>query len=164
MRARILASLFCIAAFPFAAHAIDPSEILSDPTLEARARAISSQLRCLVCQNESIDESEAALAKDLRTIVRQRLAAGDTDQQVKDFLVARYGNFILLKPPFDSETILLWSIPIICLGAGGLAAFVAARNARRAPPPDGAPLSAEEHSALASLVGDVGEERRAGDA
>jgi cytochrome c-type biogenesis protein CcmH len=95
------------------AWAVDPREKLADSALEARARAISAELRCVVCQNQSIDESDADLAKDLRTIIRQRIVAGDTDQDVIDFVVARYGEFVLLRPPFKGATVILWLGPLI---------------------------------------------------
>jgi cytochrome c-type biogenesis protein CcmH len=134
---------------PLLARAVEPEEMLSDPHLEARARAISAGLRCLVCQNESIDESNATLAHDIRVLVRTRLLAGDSDQQIRDFLVSRYGNFILLKPPFEPGTYLLWLAPVFVLGAGGLAIFLSARRKRPAPP---LPLSASEAARLAALV------------
>lgn len=133
------------------ALAVQPDEILADPKLEARARSIGKELRCLVCQNESIDDSNADLAHDLRVLVRQRLLAGDSDAQVKDYVVARYGNYVLLKPPFDPETYLLWFGPLILLALGGTAAVVFIRHHRMAPPP---PLSDEESRRLAALVGD----------
>jgi cytochrome c-type biogenesis protein CcmH len=123
--------------------------MLKDPALEARARAISGGLRCLVCQNESIDESQADLARDIRLLVRQRLLAGDTDQQVRDYLVARYGQFILLRPPLEWQTVLLWGTPIIVLVLGGMAVFLMARRIPRGVP---SPLSAEERSRLAELT------------
>jgi cytochrome c-type biogenesis protein CcmH len=95
------------------ALAIDPRERLADPALETRARAISAELRCVVCQNQSIDDSDAALAKDLRNVIRVRIAAGDTDQDVIDFVVARYGDFVLLRPPFKGATVILWLGPLI---------------------------------------------------
>jgi cytochrome c-type biogenesis protein CcmH len=97
------------------AFAVLPEEVLPDPVLEARARVISQDLRCLVCQNQSIDDSNAPLAKDLRVIVRERLTAGDTDKQVFGYVVARYGNYVLLKPPLQSDTFLLWASPFIML-------------------------------------------------
>lgn len=133
------------------AWAVQPDEILADPKLESRARSIGKELRCLVCQNESIDDSNADLAHDLRVLVRQRLLAGDSDAQVKDYVVARYGNYVLLKPPFDSETYLLWFGPLILLGMAGSAAVVFIRHHRMAPP---VPLSEEERRRLADLVGD----------
>ena len=129
--------------------AVEPGEMLKDPVLEARARTLSEGLRCLVCQNESIDESHADLARDIRLLVRQRLVAGDTNEQVRDYLVERYGQFILLKPPFELQTLLLWGTPIIVLGAGGLALALAARRPRREPPRQ---LTADEAARLAELT------------
>ena len=106
------------------ALAVMPDEVLKDPALEARARVISQDLRCLVCQNQSIDDSNAPLARDLRLIVRERLNAGDTDTQVFDYVVARYGNYVLLKPPLQTDTVLLWAAPFIMLAVGlGFAAL-----------------------------------------
>jgi cytochrome c-type biogenesis protein CcmH len=115
---------------PPRAFAVQPDEILADPALEARARALSKELRCMVCQNQSIDDSDAPLARDLRVLVRERLQAGDGDHQVIDFLVARYGEFVLLKPRFSSHTALLWLGPagIVLIGAFGF--FVVARRYR----------------------------------
>jgi cytochrome c-type biogenesis protein CcmH len=141
---------------PLAARAVEPDEILANPVLEARARAISSQLRCLVCQNESIDDSQATLAKDLRLLVRRRLMAGDSDAAVKKFLVARYGDFILLKPPFEPQTLLLWFAPILALGAGGLAAWRAIRRDQARTPESMTPLTEIERIRLAGLLGDEG--------
>ena len=108
--------------FSGAAHAVNPDEMLKDPAQEARARAIGQELRCLVCQNQSIDDSDATLARDLRVIVRERITAGDSDQQVLDFVTARYGNYVLLKPPFQSNTYLLWFLPFTLMALGlGLA-------------------------------------------
>lgn len=113
---------------PLAARAVQPDEIMLDPRLEARARALSAQLRCMVCQNESIDESHADLARDLRVLVRERLQAGDSDDQIRAFLVRRYGDFILLKPPFKLETGLLWAAPFLILLTGGCIILVARRR------------------------------------
>ena len=140
--------------------AVQPDEILSDPALEARARAISSELRCLVCQNQSIDDSNAPLARDLRLLVRERLKANDTDQQVRDYIVARYGDFVLLKPPFNTETLVLWLTPLFVL-LGGIwlarrATFKPAENATAAPA--GAPLSAQEKARLEQILKKEGEE------
>ena len=135
---------------PAAAGAVEPSEMLKDPALEARARAISQEIRCLVCQNQTIDDSNADLAHDLRVILRERLQAGDTDQQVKDYLTARYGDFILLKPPFRARTLLLWIGPALVFLAGAAIIAIAARRKRRAPAP--APLSEEESQRLARLM------------
>jgi cytochrome c-type biogenesis protein CcmH len=136
---------------PASAFAVNPDEMLKNPVLEARARHLSEQLRCMVCQNQSIDDSDAPLAHDLRVLVRQRLTAGDTDQQVLNFLVARYGDFILLKPPFEWDTLLLWGVTPGALLAGFIALFVVARRRKAvntAPPA----LSAEEQHRLATLV------------
>ena len=132
-----------------AAFAVEPSEMLKDPVLEARARAISRDLRCLVCQNQSIDESNADLAHDLRLIVRERLTAGDSDDQVRAYLVARYGDFVLLDPPFKAKTLLLWCGPavLLLLGAGGIYALL-----RRRPAGAAEPLSEVERSRLAELM------------
>ena len=124
----LAALCFCATAF-----AVLPEEVLQDQTLELRARNISQDLRCLVCQNQSIDDSNAPLAKDLRIIVRERLVAGDSDQQVFDFVVARFGNFVLLKPPLQADTVLLWAAPFIILLAALSVAFA---YLRRAPQPD----------------------------
>ncbi|HEX6612068.1 MAG TPA: cytochrome c-type biogenesis protein, partial [Hyphomicrobiaceae bacterium] len=103
---------------PIGAHAVEPDEVLADRALEARARQLSAELRCLVCQNQSIDDSDAPLARDLRILVRERLTAGDSDRQVLEFLVARYGEFVLLRPPFNWQTALLWLIgPLVLLAA-----------------------------------------------
>ncbi len=125
--------------------------MLPDPQQEARAEAIGSQLRCLVCQNESIEDSGADLARDLRGIVRQRVAAGDTDQKVIDWMVARYGNFVRLKPPFTPGTALLWATPVLGLLVGGLAAWWGRRRSLEmgAPPP----LSPDEQARLRELTG-----------
>ena len=103
------------------AFAVEPDEILADPVLEERARAISKQVRCVVCQNQDIDSSNAGVARDLRLLVRERLVAGDTDQQVMDFLVARYGDYVLFNPPWKPSTYILWVAPIVILGLGGIA-------------------------------------------
>lgn len=115
---RLLQALLVLASIIVAAsasYAVEPDEMLKDPSLEARARAISAELRCLVCQNQSIDDSNAPLAKDLRILVRERIKAGDTDQQVIDFVVARYGEFVLLRPRFNAHTYLLWLAPVALL-------------------------------------------------
>ena len=125
--------------------------MLKDPALEARARHLSEEVRCMVCQNQSIDDSEAPLAHDLRVLVRQRLEAGDSDPQVLDFLVARYGDFVLLKPPFKPETLLLWGLPPLALLAGlGALVLMARRRKRVSLQP--AALSREEEAKLATLV------------
>ena len=125
--------------------------MLKDPALEARARAISRELRCLVCQNESIDESNADLAHDLRVLLRQRLAAGDTDRQAIDFIVKRYGDFVLLKPPVEPATYLLWFGPAVVLAIGAAGALIFVRRRNRALP-EPAPLSALEQRQLEKLL------------
>jgi cytochrome c-type biogenesis protein CcmH len=125
-RTVVLTCLLLLA--PLAARAVQPDEIMPDPRLEARARALSAQLRCMVCQNESIDESNADLARDLRVLVRERVQAGDSDDQIRAFLVRRYGDFILLKPPFKPETWLLWGAPFLILLTGGCIILVARRR------------------------------------
>ena len=144
---RLAALLLC--AWMSAAGAVQPDEQLADPVLEGRARAISTGLRCLVCQNQSIDDSDAPLARDLRLLVRQRLQAGDTNAEVRQYLVARYGDFILLKPPFELGTILLWLTPVLVLGAGAVVLTLRARRARAAA---GETLSAEEEGELARIL------------
>ena len=119
MMRRLALALLIGLALPGVARAVEPDEILKDPALEARARAISEGLRCLVCQNESIDDSHATLARDIRVLVRQRLEAGDTNAQVSNYLVSRYGQFILLKPPIELSTLLLWGTPPDRPGARG---------------------------------------------
>ena len=135
-----------------AAHAVEPSERLADPALEARARTLRQELRCLVCQNQSIDESNADLAHDLRVLLRQRLAAGDTDRQVLDYVVARYGVFVLLDPPFLPATYLLWLAPPLLVLGAGISVVVRAR--RRRPNPELLALSEEERARAALLLGD----------
>ena len=135
---------------PGLASAVQPDEILADSNLEARARGISVGLRCLVCQNQSIDDSNAELARDLRLLVRERLKAGDSDAQVRDFLVRRYGNFILLKPPFDSETALLWGTPALLFAIGSISLLLGLRRRRQSLSPD--PLSQAECDRLASVL------------
>ena len=130
--------------------AVEPGEMLKDPALEARARGLSQTLRCMVCQNESIDESNAPLARDLRILVRERIQKGDSDADVRRFLVARYGEFILLTPQFGARTILLWAAPVLVLLAGGIGVFVALRRRRPAP----VPLSDAEKRRLAALLGE----------
>lgn len=117
---RIVLTVVLIAALALPAIAVQPDEVLSDPALEARARALSLQLRCMVCQNQSIDDSDAPLARDLRILVRERLKAGDTDSQIREFLVARYGQFVLLQPEKNYRTALLWLAPLLVLLTGGL--------------------------------------------
>jgi cytochrome c-type biogenesis protein CcmH len=143
-----LAFVLSLAASP--AFAIRPDEVLTNPKLEARARAIGQELRCLVCQNQSIDDSDADLAHDLRVLVRQRLLAGDSDSHVKAYIVARYGNYVLLKPPLIGETYFLWLGPsIFLLTAAGIAALYY-RHREREPP--SAPLSPAHHARVQTLI------------
>jgi cytochrome c-type biogenesis protein CcmH len=153
--AQALAVLLLALALVFqlagSARAVEPDEILPDPALEARARAISEGLRCLVCQNQSIDDSEAPLAKDLRILVRERLKAGDSDQQVVDFLVSRYGEFVLLRPRFEPHTLLLWfATPAVFLLAILLIALAYRR--RMSAQERIAPLSVKEERRLKQLL------------
>jgi cytochrome c-type biogenesis protein CcmH len=136
---------------PTLASAVTPDEMLKDPALEARARHLSQELRCMVCQNQDIDDSEAPLAHDLRVLVRQRLEAGDSDQQVLDYLVARYGEFVLLRPRFEMHTLLLWGLPPLALIAGTVGLFLAMRR-RRSADTDPEQLSTAEQRRLATLV------------
>ena len=140
-----------ITAFP--AVAVQPDEVLQDPALEARAREISEGLRCLVCQNQSIDDSEAPLAKDLRILVRERLKAGDSNERIVDFIVARYGEFVLLKPRFESHTLVLWlATPAVFLAALLIIALAYRRRTANAANP--APLSVAEKRRLKRLLGE----------
>jgi len=146
----VSASMSLLTVLPV--KAVQPDEVLQDATLEARARHISEGLRCLVCQNQSIDDSEAPLAKDLRLLVRERLKAGDTDQQIEDFVVARYGEFVLLKPRFAAHTLLLWfATPAVFLAA--LLIIVLSYRRRSASQPDAA-LSPAEQRRLKRLLDD----------
>ncbi len=131
------------------AFAVTPGEKLPDPAMEARARAITSELRCLVCQNQSVDDSDASLARDLRVLVREKLKEGLSDAQVKDYVHARYGDFVLLRPPLKLDTVLLWIAPLLALLAGAGAVIVAAR--RRAAPAGPVPLTPEERARLKAL-------------
>ena len=147
----MIAVAFSLLAAP--AFAVQPDEILKDPTLEARARTLSQELRCMVCQNQSIDDSDAPLAKDLRVLVRERLTAGDSDGQVMEFLVARYGEFVLLKPRLSWHTALLWLAPftVVLLGAWGLIALWR-RRTEGAPEIAPAPLTAAEQVRVSELL------------
>jgi cytochrome c-type biogenesis protein CcmH len=145
--------VLAVSAFAGAALAVQPDEVLPDAALEARARALSADLRCLVCQNQSIDDSNAPLARDLRLLVRERLTAGDNDKAVMDYIVERYGDFVLLKPPFKITTLLLWiAMPLFLLSG----VWLARRTFRSAGDPDGAtagrPLSASEKAELEKIL------------
>jgi cytochrome c-type biogenesis protein CcmH len=148
---RLLSLVLAVLAGP--ALAVQPDEVMKDPALEARARALSEELRCLVCQNESIDDSGAELARDIRLLIRERIAKGESNDQVRAYLVSRYGDFILLKPPFKLDTALLWLGPAITLGLGAAIVVIARRRAAGATPR----LSAEEEARLSALTdGDAG--------
>jgi cytochrome c-type biogenesis protein CcmH len=152
---RGLAAICFVAALGLSsAHAVQPDEIMSDPVKEERARDLSRELRCMVCQNQSIDDSEAPLARDLRLLVRERIASGDSDAQVIDFLVARYGEFVLLRPRFERQTLLLWLVPPLVLSGGGLVLWLQARRRKQGAsqvPQDGA-LTPEEQARLKLLM------------
>jgi cytochrome c-type biogenesis protein CcmH len=134
------------------ALAVQPDEILKDATLEARARTISKELRCLVCQNQSIDDSDAPLARDLRILVRERLSAGDSGKQTIAFVVRRYGDFVLLRPPFKSSTLILWLGPILILISGMAGIAIWHRRRRTASAGPGAPLSDDERARIDTLL------------
>ena len=145
---RAALALLALLSLTAPAAAVQPDEVLKDPALEQRARGLSAGLRCLVCQNQSIDDSDAQLAKDLRLLVRERLVAGDSNDQVETFLVQRYGEFVLLKPTFGTHTLLLWLTPALVLVLGGIGAYAALR---RRPQPANA-LDEEERTALEDLL------------
>lgn len=152
---RLAVALMLLAAAP--ALAADPSEMLKDPVLEKKAEDLGKELRCLVCQNESIEDSNADLARDLRIIVRERIAKGESPDQVKQYVVDRYGDYVLLKPPFKGSTLVLWLGPFVLLVLGAAAAFAVFRRrtgAGAVPPP---PLSAEEKRRLDALLKDGGQ-------
>jgi cytochrome c-type biogenesis protein CcmH len=148
MRRLILAFAFVLTAFP--ALAVNPDEVLADPALEARARTLSSQLRCMVCQNQSIDDSNAELARDLRLLVRERLKNGDSDEAVIAYVVSRYGEFVLLNPRLRGETLLLWGAPIVLFLAGATAMVLFVR--KRGGKPTGTPLSEAEKAELERVL------------
>jgi cytochrome c-type biogenesis protein CcmH len=150
-RFTLLLALLATLAASGGALALRPDEMLKDPALEARARDLSRELRCMVCQNQSIDDSDAPLARDLRLLVRERLKAGDSNEQVIDYLVARYGEFVLLKPRFEMHTLLLWGLPPAALLGGMAALFLLARKRRRPAAEPG--LSTDEQRRLSALVG-----------
>jgi cytochrome c-type biogenesis protein CcmH len=150
LRRLAMAALLALSLLPAAAYAVDPNERLADPILEARARALGKELRCMVCQNESIDDSNADLAHDLRVLVRERLKHGDSDAQIVDYLRARYGDFILLKPPIEPATYFLWFGPGIALLLAGGGIGLAARRRGGVSPPR--PLDAEEQQRVAALL------------
>jgi len=146
-----LASPALLVTLASPAWAVQPDEVLSDPALEARARDLSAELRCMVCQNQSIDESDADLARDLRILLRERLTAGDSDEEVLDYLVSRYGQYVLLRPQFNLDTAILWLAPPVLLAVGGILAFAVVRRRNVRQPP--AALSAEEQKRVERLLG-----------
>ena len=148
---RIAAVLTVLGCMLGAAHAVQPGEVLDDPALEARARELSAGLRCMVCQNQSIDDSDAELARDLRVLVRERIAAGETDEEVIDYVVSRYGEFVLLKPRFNLRNALLWTAPALLLVIGAVALVVSSRRRRTVE----RPLSADEERALDEILRDA---------
>lgn len=152
IRSIIMALLVVVLTVP--AFAVEPGEMLKDPALEARARELSKEIRCLVCQNQSIDDSNAGLAKDLRVILRERLVAGDSDSDIKTFLVERYGDFVLLKPPVKAETLFLWYGPfaIGVLGAIGVAVFLLRRRDGSAVNEAPVPLTDDERKRIDVLL------------
>jgi cytochrome c-type biogenesis protein CcmH len=145
------------------ARAVEPDEMLDDPALEQRARDISQQLRCVVCQNQDIDSSNAPLARDLRILVRERLAAGASDKEVITFVTKRYGDFVLLRPPFRPSTYLLWFAPLLFVLAGGTLIFVFYRRMQQTPQAAPQPLDDTERSRLSALL-ESGPDRKNGDA
>ncbi len=149
MRARWAIALALLLAAPV--HAVLPDEMLADPALEARARAISQGLRCVVCQNQTIDDSDAPLARDLRLLVRDRLKAGDSDAEARDYIVARYGHFVLMKPPVERATWVLWAGPFAVLGLGGLGLVLWVRRRGVGPAVD-VPLTDGEAEAVADML------------
>jgi cytochrome c-type biogenesis protein CcmH len=150
MRAILAAAI--LALLPSLGLAVEPDEILDDPVLEARAREISAEVRCVVCQNESIDTSNAGIARDLRILIRERLTAGDSDQQVLDFLVARYGDFVLLRPPFKPETYALWFAPFLIMVAGGAGIVTVVRRTSRRADKAAAALSDHDEAEIERLL------------
>ena len=150
-RAAIILALMLAGLAATPAHAVQPDEIMPDAAKEARARELSKELRCMVCQNQSIDDSNAPLAHDLRVLVRERLTAGDSDAQVLAFVRARYGEFVLLRPPFKLETLLLWLAPLLLLATAGIVLY-RARTRQSSATNNAAPLSAEEQKRLDALL------------
>ena len=152
-----LALVVSMLAAPMAVRAVQPDEMLADPAMEARARDVSRELRCVVCQNESIDESNAELAHDLRVLVRERIAAGDSNRQVIDYVVSRYGDFVLLRPPLKAETWALWFGPAVVLAIGILVLAIYLRRRAKAgagAAPAAPPRTADEEERLTRAVRD----------
>ena len=149
---RAIAMTLVLALAAFSARAVTQAELLADPAQEQRARALSSELRCLVCQNQSIDESDAELARDLRRLVRERIVAGESDQAIRGFLVARYGEFVLLKPQLTTKTAILWSLPFLALLGGGGLAFSLFRKKSKKDRSEEYILNIEERAELQNLL------------
>ncbi len=154
IQALLLALAFAASMAAGPAHAVRPDEMLTDPGLEARAREVGRELRCLVCRNQSIDDSDADLAHDLRVLVRERINGGDSNDQVVAYVRSRYGDFVLLRPPFAMGTLLLWGGPMLILLLGGVALARFYRRGQETAPP----LSAEERRRLASMLSEGGEQ------
>ena len=148
LKAAFIALFLVVSVHATPTLAVQPDEVMTDPSQEARARALSGRLRCMVCQNQSIDDSDAPLARDLRLLLRERIRAGDSDAEVVDYLVARYGEFVLLQPRFNMRNALLWATPLLLLLAGGGAVLVAARSRRSKP----AGLTAAEAEKLDAIL------------
>lgn len=148
----IAMGLIAVALFCAPAHAVQPDEIMSNPAQEARARTLSKELRCMVCQNQSIDDSDAPLARDLRLLVRERIKGGDSDRQVLDFLVARYGEFVLLKPRFEWHTLLLWLLTPLLLVGGAAALWWQSRRRQTSRGDTALALTREEEARIERLI------------
>ena len=148
---KLAASLILLFSLAVPALAVQPSEVLDDPVLEQRARKLSAGLRCMVCQNQSIDDSDAELARDLRVLVRERLVAGATDEEVIDYVVSRYGEFVLLQPRVSARNAILWATPVVLLVIGGTFLFV--RGRKRVAKPAPAALTPEEEQKLREILG-----------
>lgn len=158
---QLLASVFVAAVLVTSpVFAVQPDEIMGDPAKEARARDLSRELRCMVCQNQSIDDSEAPLARDLRLLVRERIAAGDSDAQVIDFLVARYGEFVLLKPRVNQHTLVLWLVPPLALCGGGLALWFYSRRRKSDGDAPALQLTEEEEARIERLLAESSSEKQ----
>ena len=150
---RIVLAVLLLSVFAISqARAVLPDEVMADPAKEARARNLSRELRCMVCQNQSIDDSEAPLARDIRLLVRERIAAGDSDAQVLDFLVARYGEFVLLKPRFERQTLVLWLVTPLLLFGGGLVLWRQAKRRSQGEEAAGRALTPEEEARITALI------------
>jgi cytochrome c-type biogenesis protein CcmH len=159
LRSLAVTCLLVLAGLGGVAHAVEPDEVLSDPSLETRARALSAELRCLVCQNQSIDDSNAPLARDLRLLVRERLKTGESDSQIMDYIVARYGEFVLLRPRFSGTTIVLWLSPLVILVLGLWLArgVMQVRPGTESTVPE---LSADDEARLAELLKEPADKNR----